>query len=82
VIKKSVLKNILFSRNASNLLKCLHYAIGFADWRAIGTLLEKIRGKSATHSFDFVSREGRSMALHPEMTPAIARMIGSQIHIL
>ncbi|MDR1906779.1 MAG: histidine--tRNA ligase [Puniceicoccales bacterium] len=43
---------------------------------------EKSGEEIAAQLFNFVDRGGRAVALRPEMTPAVARMIGSKIHAL
>ncbi|MDR0418585.1 MAG: ATP phosphoribosyltransferase regulatory subunit [Puniceicoccales bacterium] len=43
---------------------------------------EKSGEEIAVQLFNFVDRGGRAVALRPEMTPAVARMIGSKIHTL
>ncbi|MDR0740927.1 MAG: histidine--tRNA ligase [Puniceicoccales bacterium] len=43
---------------------------------------EKSGEEIASQLFNFVDRGGRAVALRPEMTPAVARMIGSKIHAL
>jgi histidyl-tRNA synthetase len=43
---------------------------------------EKSGEEIAGQLFNFVDRGGRSVALRPEMTPTVARMIGSKIHAL
>jgi histidyl-tRNA synthetase len=43
---------------------------------------EKSGEEIAAQLFNFVDHGGRSVALRPEMTPAVARMIGSKIHAL
>ncbi|MDR1366323.1 MAG: ATP phosphoribosyltransferase regulatory subunit [Puniceicoccales bacterium] len=43
---------------------------------------EKSGEEIAAQLFNFVDRGGRAVALRPEMTPAVARMIGSKIHTL
>ncbi|MDR3317211.1 MAG: histidine--tRNA ligase [Puniceicoccales bacterium] len=43
---------------------------------------EKSGEEIAAQLFNFIDRGGRSVALRPEMTPAVARMIGSKINTL
>jgi histidyl-tRNA synthetase len=43
---------------------------------------EKSGEEIAAQLFNFVDRGGRAVALRPEMTPAVARMVGSKIHAL
>ncbi|UPA28457.1 MAG: histidine--tRNA ligase [Verrucomicrobiota bacterium] len=43
---------------------------------------EKSGPEIATQLFNFIDRGGRAVAMRPEMTPAVARMIGSKINSL
>jgi histidyl-tRNA synthetase len=43
---------------------------------------EKSGEEIATQLFNFMDRGGRAVALRPEMTPAVARMVGSKIRTL
>jgi histidyl-tRNA synthetase len=76
------IRNFIFEK-----VRQMCHCFGFAEYDSpilepLELFTEKSGEEIVKQLFNFVDRGGRAVALRPEMTPAVARMIGSKISTL